>query len=225
MEKNILFVSKYPEIVQEFLDAMRDKGAMIDTATNGREAAGMLQVKEYQIVVTGLVLEYLNGEKLITFVNRAFPNTICIIYTTTISAPQLHFFMNKRDVFRVFLRPVDFRKEFYQAIEDAFLYYEVRVEKQREEEEAVRYEHGIQVLKRKLEVQRGAGEKIFSYIDRLMELSLDEYAGRLSAEGRARLKDLEREVTALCLKSGRNSGENLARAKMAVKQIQKIGGR
>ncbi len=229
MGRNILFVSKYPEIVQEFLDAMRDKDAVVDTASNGKEATEMLQNKEYQIVVTGLVLDFFNGEKLVTYVNKAFPNTICIIYTTTISAPQLHFFMNKRDVFRVFLRPVDFRKEFYQAIEDAFLYYEVRVKNEKEAEEyreaSARYQRGIETLKRKLQLQKVARERILTYMERLMEISLDEYASRLSAEGKRQLKGLERDVAGLCLKESRNPAENLARAQKAVEQIQKIGGR
>ena len=109
MEKRLLFISKYKDIIQEFLDAMKDKDIEIETADNGLDAAALLKKNEYQIVVTGLTMDGYNGEQLISYINRAHPNTVCIIYTTTISAAQLHFFINKRDVFRVFLRPVNFR--------------------------------------------------------------------------------------------------------------------
>ena len=106
---NLLFISKYPEIIHEFTDAMKDRDIEIETAINGIEAAAKIKKKNYDIVITGLSLEGYNGEQIITYLNKTAPSTVCIIYTTTISSAQLHFFINARNVFRVFLRPVDFR--------------------------------------------------------------------------------------------------------------------
>ena len=147
MEKRLLFISKYKDIIQEFLDAMKDKDIEIETADNGLDAAALLKKNEYQIVVTGLTMDGYNGEQLISYINRAHPNTVCIIYTTTISAAQLHFFINKRDVFRVFLRPVNFRAEFFEALEEAFEYYAVKVKNSEEnverKEKMKEYKNGI----------------------------------------------------------------------------------
>ena len=117
---NLLFISKYPQIIHEFTDA-------IETAINGIEAAAKIKKKNYDIVITGLSLEGYNGEQIITYLNKTAPSTVCIIYTTTISSAQLHFFINERNVFRVFLRPVDFRGAFWEALEEAYEYHAVQV--------------------------------------------------------------------------------------------------
>ena len=103
MGRNLLFVNKHREIITEFLREMAGKEIQIDTAEDGAAAAALLKRREYQVLVTGLTMEGCNGEQLITYVNETYPNTVCIIYTTNVSAAQLHFFINKRNVFRVFL--------------------------------------------------------------------------------------------------------------------------
>jgi len=124
---NLLFISKYPQIIHEFTDAMKDRDIEIETAINGIEAAAKIKKKNYDIVITGLSLEGYNGEQIITYLNKTAPSTVCIIYTTTISSAQLHFFINERNVFRVFLRPVDFRGAFWEALEEAYEYHAVQV--------------------------------------------------------------------------------------------------
>lgn len=128
---NLLFISKYPEIIHEFTDAMKDRDIEIETAINGIEAAAKIKKKNYDIVITGLSLEGYNGEQIITYLNKTAPSTVCIIYTTTISSAQLHFFINERNVFRVFLRPVDFRGVFWEALEEAYEYHAVQVKMRR----------------------------------------------------------------------------------------------
>ena len=39
---NLLFISKYPEIIHEFTDAMKDRDIEIETAINGIEAAAKM---------------------------------------------------------------------------------------------------------------------------------------------------------------------------------------
>jgi len=54
---NLLFISKYPEIIHEFTDAMKDRDIEIETAQNGIEAAAKIKKKNYDVVITGLSLE------------------------------------------------------------------------------------------------------------------------------------------------------------------------
>ena len=186
MEKRLLFISKYKDIIQEFLDAMKDKDIEIETADNGLDAAALLKKNEYQIVVTGLTLDGYNGEQLISYINRAHPNTVCIIYTTTISAAQLHFFINKRDVFRVFLRPVNFRAEFFEALEEAFEYYAVKVKNSEEnverKEKMKEYKNEILAIQQKIENQDNAKIGMNHYMKRLVNFTLKEYGGELPQE-------------------------------------------
>lgn len=228
MDRNLLFISKYPDIIQEFLDAMQDKDVEIDTAKNGIDAAALLKKKEYQVVISGLVLDGYNGEQIFTYVNKTYPNTVCIIYTTTISPAQFQFFMNKRDIFRIFLRPVNFRMEFFQALEEAYEYYEIRVRNSEEEEEVRRklaqYRTSMAELKRKIEIQKKAKERISFSMKRMMAFSLKEYAGRLTLEGRKQLLQLESDVVELCCRQGGNLSENLEKAELAAKRIGDIAG-
>ena len=198
MEKRLLFISKYKDIIQEFLDAMKDKNIEIETADNGLDAAALLKKNEYQIVVTGLTMDGYNGEQLISYINRAHPNTVCIIYTTTISAAQLHFFINKRDVFRVFLRPVNFRAEFFEALEEAFEYYAVKVKNSEEnverKEKMKEYKNGILAIQQKIENQDNAKISMNHYMKRLVNYTLKEYGGELPQENWDRLEGYEKGV-------------------------------
>lgn len=222
MEKRLLFISKYKDIIQEFLDAMKDKDIEIETADNGLDAAALLKKNEYQIVVTGLTMDGYNGEQLISYINRAHPNTVCIIYTTTISAAQLHFFINKRDVFRVFLRPVNFRAEFFEALEEAFEYYAVKVKNSEEnverKEKMKEYKNGILAIQQKIENQDNAKISMNHYMKRLVNYTLKEYGGELPQENWDRLEGYEKGIIELCC-----SGEtSLVKAEKAVLRLNEI---
>ena len=157
---NLLFISKYPEIIHEFTDAMKDRDIEIETAINGIEAAAKIKKKNYDIVITGLSLEGYNGEQIITYLNKTAPSTVCIIYTTTISSAQLHFFINERNVFRVFLRPVDFRGAFWEALEEAYEYHAEQVKNEEDtgarRQEQEKQEREIEIMDQRMRSQRQA---------------------------------------------------------------------
>lgn len=222
MARTLLFVNKRREIIQEFLDAMRDRDIVIETAENGVEAATLLKKKEYQVVVTGVTLDGYNGEQIISYINRAHPNTVCIIYTTTISAAQLHFFINKRDVFRVFLRPVNFRMEFFSALDEAFEYYEVKVKCSEESEERrakmAEYKKKMQGIRQKMDNQDNAKLGLVRYMKRLTRFTLREYCMNLKEEERERLAGVEYGMIDLCC----GGSSSLQKAEKAAARLGEI---
>ncbi len=224
MSRKLLFISKYPDIIQEFLVAMDGKGVEIDIASNGIEAASLLKKNVYQVVVTGLSLDGYNGEQIITYLNKNFPNTVCIIYTTTISPAQLHFFINERSVFRVFLRPVDFNKEFYAALEEAFEYYDVRVANEQDEAsrggEIEQKEKDIVKIRERMASQKRMWRGTDSYMKRLTAFSLKEYADRLDAGQKEEVKKLEWKAAELCFGTEEVQPENIAQAELLVEQVK-----
>lgn len=226
--RKILFISRYEDVISEFLYSMRDNelDVEIDTASNGTDAIRMLNENDYQIVVTGLSLDGRNGEQIITYLNKNFPRAVCIIYATSISSAQLHFFINERNVFRVFLRPVNFRGEFFQALEEAFEYHEVRV---KEDEEAVAREVtfeqqklGITSFETRLSNQPRALRETNRYMRHLMLLTIKEYGGLAgsNASGIApevakkliERKKLEWEAVDLCCKQDESYEERIRQA-------------
>lgn len=228
MDRRILFISKYPDTSKEFLRAMKERGAdaqiQVDTASNGIEAAAHLKANKYQVVITGLSMDGYNGEQIITYLNKNSPHTVCIIYTTNISAAQLHFFINARSVFRVFLRPVDFQKEFYDAIEEAFAYYEVRVAEEEEEKndgaDIVQKEKELQKIRQRLLNQKQMHKPTERYMKRLLELSLQEYAGVTDEVQREKRKELEMEAAALCFGTEELQDAQRKRAEALTEQVK-----
>lgn len=223
MSRNLLFISKYPDIVQEFLDAMQGQEIEIDTASNGNLAAANLKKKNYQVVVTGLSLDGYNGEQIITYLNRNFPNTVCIIYTTTITPAQLYFFINERDVFRVFLRPVDFRGEFFQALEEAYEYYDVRMKEQEEAAdmtvEMEKKKRECQAIEKRLALWEKERDGMCRYIKRLTALSLQDEKELAAAEEK---KKLEWEIADLCTAPDEKGQESLARAGECLERLKQL---
>lgn len=132
MERKLLFINHRPEVVKEFTFAMEHQEFMIETASNGYDAAVLLKKQEYPVVILGMVLDGYNGEQILTYLNKHCPRTVCIVYTTVLTPGQLKFLVNERKVFRIFLRPINYYREFPQAIEEAFLEYGLQ-EKQVEE--------------------------------------------------------------------------------------------
>lgn len=225
MGRNLLFISKYPNIVKEFLAAMEGKQIEIDTASNGIEAAAKIKKKEYQVIVTGLSLDGYNGEQIITYLNKSFPNTVCIIYTTMISPTQLHFFINERKVFRVFLRPVDFAGEFFLALEEAYEYYDICVKNKEEEiqqkEEYEQKKGEMEVLMQKLNAQRQVQEVMNRYMKRLLYFSLQEYAGRVDNKRKDQLRQLEWEIVDLfCEQNADDLSNRLSKAEEIMSKIK-----
>ena len=52
MKRNLLFISRYPEIIDEFQGILEEKQIETEIAQNGTDAMELLKQKEYQILVT-----------------------------------------------------------------------------------------------------------------------------------------------------------------------------
>lgn len=126
MKDSVLFVNRDQTEIKEFLSAMQDYTFVIDTADSGLEAAVLLRKNKYKVVITGMNLSTYDGTKLIAYLNGHCPYTACIVYTTRVDLAQLRLLVNKRDVFRIFLKPVNYRGDFYHAIKDGFAYYDMQ---------------------------------------------------------------------------------------------------
>ena len=80
MKRNLLFISRYPEIIDEFQGILEEKQIETDIAQNGTDAMELLKQKEYQILVTDLNLDGYNGDKIISYVNRCSQiQSVCYI--------------------------------------------------------------------------------------------------------------------------------------------------
>ena len=81
MKRNLLFISRYPEIIDEFQGILEEKQIETDIAQNGTDAMELLKQKEYQILVTDLNLDGYNGDKIIILCKPGVPKyNLYVIY-------------------------------------------------------------------------------------------------------------------------------------------------
>lgn len=198
MKRNLLFISGYPEIIDEFQSVLEEKQIDMDIIRNGNDAMKMLHEKEYQVVVTDLNLEGCNGDKIISYVNQQFPDTICMLYTSSISTVQLGFYLNKRDVFCVFLRPMNFRQEFMQALEEAYELYDLKKHDRDSRQERLRQlernRKAIAELERILENQNKGWKEFEAFAGQLLGFTMERYGTAWSEKQRRAYVSEEKEI-------------------------------
>lgn len=134
MKNNLLFVNHNREIIREFLEAMREYPIEIDTADHAAEIAAVLKKKKYKLVITGMNMPGFDGSKLIACLNQYFPKTVCMVYTRRLELAHLKLLVNERRVFRIFQKPADFAGEVYNAVVEAFEYYDMQESKHQEKQ-------------------------------------------------------------------------------------------
>lgn len=194
-EKRLLFINHRVEEIKAFLEAM-PKEIQVDTADNGLDAALLMKKNTYGVIVIDMDLKGYDGEKIVKFVNKAYPNTICIIYTIALTQGQLSFLLNERNVFHIFLSPANFREDFRQTIEEGFLLYNINMENEKEEQEfEIRYkkqEKGIDEKNLILKHQKKEMEQFWNFSEKLSQDTLEEFGkdtGNIE-----RLRQYEQEI-------------------------------
>ena len=126
MENNLLFVNQNHDIIRQFVGVMREYDFAIDTADNGRDAVAFLKRRQYKVMITGMDLTQVDGSKLIAYLNKFYPQTVCIVYTRRLELAHLKLLVNERRVFRIFENTADFGGEIYTAIMYAFEQYDMQ---------------------------------------------------------------------------------------------------
>lgn len=198
VKDNLLFVSRDPAAIQEFLDAMKDYGFEIDTVDGGQQAIKILQEKKYKVVITGMNLSAFDGNKLIAWLNQNCPETICIVYTTRMDLPQLRLLVNERNVFRIFLKPANYRGDFYNAIMDGFAYYDIQIA-QKEKQEVLEKKrenavHTITEMEEAARVGEQEREKMEQFLFPLIKLSVQEFGPEIPPKEMQKLLAQEENI-------------------------------
>ena len=116
MENRLLLINKRREVIEEFTQAYAGEQFQIDVATSGLEGYKKLQASSYKLVVMGMIYPDVDGNKLLAYIRKSFPQTKCIVYTTKISVGQIAYLTNRMHVFRIFLRPADYKGEMLASI-------------------------------------------------------------------------------------------------------------
>ena len=208
MKRNLLFISRYPEIIDEFQGILEEKQIETEIAQNGTDAMELLKQKEYQILVTDLNLDGYNGDKIISYVNQVFPNTICMLYTNSISAVQLGFY---------------FRQEFMQALEEAYELYDLKKHDRDSRQERLKQlednRKAIAEIEKIIENQNGRWKDFEIFADRLLGFTMERYGTAWNVEQRNQYFAKEKKLLkAMCENPNTH---NIARAQNEAEVLMK----
>lgn len=220
MENNLLFVNHNPEIIEEFLDAMKEYNLDIDTADSGLEAAVLLKKKTYKVVITGVNLPTYDGTKLIAYLNQRYPQTVCIVYTRRVELAHLKLLVNEREVFRIFQKPADYQGEMYEAILDGFTCYDNRMAKIQEK----------QILEQKLEsaarnmkeMEQAVAERtqekkeLVKYLQSLLKVFVHDMESQLPEKEKWQLIQYENKVLSWLVGGQTETMESLEEARQKI---------
>lgn len=225
MENNLLFVNQNHGIIRQFLDVMREYDFKIDTADNGQDAVAFLKKRKYKVMITGMDLTQIDGSKLIAYLNKYFPRTVCIVYTRRLELAHLKLLVNERRVFRIFENTADFGGEIYSAIVDAFEHYDFRqkeVQKRQILEQKLKNGHQtIKALKLAASGDSKEQEEITAFLHTLFRVYARNIRITLPRKERQLLFAYEAEVMARLLEDSLQPGDLEA---MKQKLYQACGG-
>ncbi len=203
MEDRVLLINKRQNVVDEFIKAYEGESFRIDVAMSGVEGYQRLQEHAYKVVIVGMVFPDIDGEKLLAYIRKTAPETICIVYTTKLSVAQVAYLTNRMHVFKIFLRPGDYRGEILEAIEEGIENYDLKVQEGLEEEEEwkefnlqkERYEE----RKKRVMDHRVADKRVFQVFDMIMK-EISALNDDLEIEEREQLLKIEQEIMAQYIK-------------------------
>lgn len=173
MEKKLLFINRSKEEINEFLLAMPKGRFEIDTAETGFDAGILLKQNTYGVVILDMYLKGYDGEQIIKYMSNSHPDTVCIVYTYTLTRGQLIFLLDNRNIFRIFLSPANYQIEMLPAIEEAFAVYKMNlahrdVEKELEQQ-VVAKEKGIEEKNTILNYQKRGHRQFLDFSERLIQ--------------------------------------------------------
>lgn len=174
MENNLLFVNQNHDIIRQFVDVMREYNFAIDTADNGRDAVAFLKRRQYKVMITGMDLTQVDGSKLIAYLNKVYPQTVCIVYTRRLELAHLKLLVNERRVFRIFENTADFGGEIYTAIMQAFEHYDMQQKEMQKrlilEQKLKNGQESLKALKRAVLEDRSEREETAVFLQTLFRV-------------------------------------------------------
>lgn len=208
MEDRVLFISSHADVIEEFTSAYQSEEFQVEVAHSGVEGVRKIAAAKYKVVVTNLRLPDIDGIKIVQYLNKTSPNTVCIVYTTKLHTGQTAFLINKMHVFKIFLRPVDYKGEMLDAIMQAFEKYDVveadegdvKTAIDYEEEQKTRYKELVDTLIDKNDAQnmiKICAEAIFE--------ATTTVNTRLTEAERLKILSLENKIIASALKESEKS--------------------
>ena len=91
MSKKTILVVDDEEVIREFLTEILSDDYIVATATDGDEAIEQLTLKQFDLVITDMKMERVQGEEVVKFTKETYPSSEVIVisgYSSLYSVSQ-----------------------------------------------------------------------------------------------------------------------------------------
>ncbi|MBQ7077158.1 MAG: response regulator [Lachnospiraceae bacterium] len=220
MEDTLLLISSHEDVIAEFLEAYKGESFKIEVARNGVEAVRMIAAKTYKVVITNMLLKDIDGSKIVAFLKKTSPRTVCIVYTTKLSIGQVAFLINKAHVFKIFLRPADYKGEMLDAIEEGFTRFGVFEADKEDLETSIKREEEERIRLVELKSNTMNRMEAVNLVRNFAEVILDTTAAintALNETDRMKLLHLEKKVMITSLQESEKNIDSLMALEVIIK--------
>ena len=79
MDKKTILVVDDEEVIREFLTEVLSEDFSVSTATDGDEAIEQLTLKQFDLVITDMKMERVQGEEVVKFTKETYPTSEVIV--------------------------------------------------------------------------------------------------------------------------------------------------
>jgi len=79
MEKKTILVVDDEEVIREFLTEVLSEDFLVSTATDGDEAIEQLSRKQFDLVITDMKMERVQGEEVVKYTKETYPSSEVIV--------------------------------------------------------------------------------------------------------------------------------------------------
>lgn len=130
-KNNILFVDDEIGILKMIKRSFFNKPYEIYFAENGKEALAIMRNYNIKVIVTDLQMPEMNGIDLVEVLEKTNPLVVKIVLTGNHQVSNILATVNRANIFKYIVKPIDFEHDLYPSLEEACKVYDMNVLKEK----------------------------------------------------------------------------------------------
>lgn len=127
---NILFVDDELNMLSMIKRAFFNKPYNVYFAQNGKEAIALIREHKIKVMITDLQMPEMNGIDLVEILESTYPLVVKIVLTGNHQVSNILATVNKANIFKYIVKPINFDEDLFPSIEEACKVYNMNVVKE-----------------------------------------------------------------------------------------------
>ena len=130
-KNNILFVDDELNMLNMIKRAFLNKPYNVYYAQSGKEALKLIREQDIKVIITDLQMPEMNGIDLVEILEQTHPLIVKIVLTGNHHISNILATVNKANIFKYVVKPINFDEELFPSIEEACKVYDINVTKEK----------------------------------------------------------------------------------------------